>query len=135
MAFRHGKNAQISVGGDDLSAFCDNLDLGIDIDTAEVSAFGDTWKEHLAGLVGGTFSLSGSFDPTVTTGPAFLLMAVISGGVPVELIHKPGGTDTGQRTNTFDALITSYSESSPVADKVTFSADFIIDSAVVPTTQ
>lgn len=135
MAFRHGRFAQISVASNDLSSYCDTADLSIDIDTAETSAFGNTWKTHIAGLIGGTYNLSGSYDPTASTGPAAVLWSCITGGVPVTLVAKPGGTASGQRTNTFDALITSYSESDSIGDRVTFSADFIVTGAVTPAQQ
>ncbi|MEA2538467.1 MAG: hypothetical protein QOF11_2701 [Chloroflexota bacterium] len=135
MAFRHGKNAQISVNAVDLSAFCDNLDLAIDVDTADTTMFGSNWKSAIAGLIGAKLDLSGAWDPTASTGPAAAIFACISGGVPVACVHKPGGTLSGQRTNSFNALVTSYSEGSPVGGKVTFKAALLVTGAVTPTTQ
>lgn len=135
MAFVHGKNAEVTVNGTSLTAFSDTADLSIDVDTTETSVFGTTWKTSLPGLVGASFSIAGNYDPTVTTGPAAVLIGCINGGVPVAVVHKPGGTAAGQRTNSFNAIITSYSESSSVGDKVTFSADAIVTGAVTPTQQ
>lgn len=135
MAPRHGRYAQISVNSVDLSSFCDNLELSLSNDLAETTGFGSTWKNHIAGLLGATLTLSGSYDPTASTGPADTLVSVIIAGAPVAVVHKPGGTASGQRTNSFNALISGYSESSPVGDKVTFSADVTVTGAVTPTTQ
>lgn len=135
MAFRHGKNAQITVNAVDLSTFCDALDLNIEVDTADTTAFGSTWKSALAGTAGATLELSGMYDPTASTGPASALFACITGGVPVAVVHKPGGTLSGQRTNSFNAIVTSYAESSPVGDKVTFKSSLLVTGAVTPTTQ
>ena len=135
MAFRHGKNAQITINTKDLSAFADSLDLAIDVDTADTTTFGSTWKSAIAGLVGAKLDLSGAFDPTVTTGPADVLMSCITGGVAVAVVHKPGGTLTGQRTNSFNAIVTSYAESSPVGGRVGFKAGLLVTGAVTPTTQ
>lgn len=135
MAFRHGKNAQITVNSVDLSTFCDNLDLSIDIDTADTTTFGSTWKTAIAGLPGAKLDITGDYDPTASTGPASALFAVISGGAAVAVVHKPGGTLSGQRTNSFNALITNYSESSPVGGVVTFKASLLVTGAVTPTTQ
>lgn len=129
MAFRHGKFAEISVNSVDLSAFCDSAELSIDVDTAETSTFGDTYKSHLAGLAGATIELSGNYDPTAVSGPSAVLMALIGAAAfPVE--YHPGGNTAGQREHTFNAILTSYSESSPVGDKVTFSASLLVDGAV-----
>lgn len=130
MAFRHGKTASITVNSVDLSTFCDTLDLDISVDTADTSAFGSSWKSALAGMAGGTVSFSGSWDPTASTGPAAALWACITGGTAVAVVHKPGGTASGQRSNTFNAIVTSYTESAPVGDKVTFSGEMLITGAV-----
>jgi predicted secreted protein len=135
MAFRHGKNAVVTVNSVDLSTFCDNLDLSMSVDTADTTAFGSTWKSNLAGIAGATLSLSGFYDPTATTGPASAIFACITGAAAVPIVHKPGGTLSGQRTNSFNAIVTGYSESSPVGDKVTFSCDLLVTGAVSPTTQ
>lgn len=130
MAFRHGKWAEITVDGDDLSAFCDSADISIDVDTAETSTFGSSWKTHLAGLAGGEVELAGNYDPTASTGPAAVLMALI-GGDAVPIVLYPGGNVSGQRSHTFDAILTNYSESSAVGDKVTFSATLLADGQIV----
>lgn len=135
MAFRHGSKAEVVINSVDLSAYCDSLSLDVSVDTSDVTAFGSTWRSHIAGLAGATMSLSGSYDPTATTGPAAALFACISGGVPVTVVDKPGGTLTGQRTNTFSAIVTSYGEASSMDDKITFSAELLVTGAVYPTVQ
>lgn len=135
MTFRAGRLAEVSIAGTDLSAYSDSCDLGIDIDVLDTTTFGNTWKTAIAGLIGGSFSMGGNYDPTATVGPQAVLWGVILGLVPVAVVFKPGGTATGQRTNSFSALITSYSESSTPDDKVVWSADYQITGAVTPTTQ
>jgi len=135
MAFRHGKNAVVTVNAVDLSAFCDNLELAIDVDTADTTTFGSSWKSALAGVAGAKAELSGDYDPTATTGPASAIFACISGGVPVAVVHKPGGTLSGQRTNSFNAIVTNYTETSSVGDVVKFKASLLATGAVTPTTQ
>jgi hypothetical protein len=135
MAFRHGKNAVVTVNAVDLSTFCDNLDLAIDVDTADTTTFGSSWKSALAGVAGAKLDLSGDYDPTASTGPASAIWACITGGVPVAIVHKPGGTASGQRTNSFNGIITNYTESSPVGGIVTFKASILATGAVTPTTQ
>ena len=135
MAFRHGKNAEISINSVDLTSFCDNLDLSVDVDTADTSTFGNDWKTALAGMAGGKLDLTGAYDPTASTGPCDTLLDCIAGGVAVAVVHKPGGTASGQRTNSFNAIVTSYGETSPVGGKVSFKASLLVDGAITPTNQ
>ena len=135
MAFRHGSKAEITINSVDLSAFSDNLELSVSPETADVSAFGATWRSHIAGLIGATLSLSGSWDPTATTGPASAIFACITGQAPVAVVAKPGGTASGQRTNSFNALVSGYTENSSVDDKTTWSCELTVTGAVTPTTQ
>ena len=135
MPFRHGKNAEITVNAVALSTFCDSADFAVDVDTGDTTTFGSTWKSALAGIPGAKLDLVGKYDGTASTGPAAVLMGCITGGVPVAVVHKPGGTLSGQRTNSFNALVTSYSESSPVGGIVTFKAGLLTTGIVTTTTQ
>lgn len=128
MAFKHGKAAEITVNSVALSTFCDTADLNIDIDTADTTTFGASWKTALAGLAGGSLELKGNFDPTTTTGPASALTSLI-GDDPFPVVYEPGGAASNQ-SRTFNAILTNYKESSPVGDKVTFSATLLVTGAV-----
>lgn len=130
MAFRHGRFASITLNAVDLSAFCDNADLSIDVDTSDTTTFGASWKTAIAGLIGSKVDLKGDYDPTASTGPAAVITACITGAVPVACIVGPGGTLTGQLKRTFNCIVTNYTESSPVADKVTFSATLLVTGAI-----
>lgn len=135
MAFRHGRNAAISVNGVDLSTFCTNLDLTIDGDTADTTTFGSTWKSSIAGTVGAKLEISGDYDGTNTTGPSSALISCITGLAAVAVVHKPGGTASGQRTNSFNAFVKSYTESSPVGGVITFKASLEATGTVTSSTQ
>jgi hypothetical protein len=132
MAFRHGRFAEITVAGNDLSAFCDSADINIDIDTAETTTFGASWKRHIPGLAGAQLDGGGNYDPTATTGPAAVLTGLI-GDDPFAVVLHPGGDVTGQIQHSFNAILTSYKESSPVGDKVTFTFSLLVDGAVTTT--
>ena len=135
MAARHGKNAYVSVAATDLSAFCDELELSIDGETADTSGFGLTWRTKLPGLLGATGTLSGNYDPTASTGPAAVLIAAITGGASVAVVHRPGGTLTGQAQRSFSANITNYTESSNLEDAVKFASTFEVTGAVTASIQ
>lgn len=132
MAFRHGKNAALTLNTKDLSTFMTSMDTSWDLDMADTTTFGATWKSALAGVPGGKIDIAGNYDPTATTGPGAVLWAAFTGAVPVTGLVYPGGTASGQAlwTITSGCLVTSYSESSPVGGIVTWKAS--IDVVVLP---
>ena len=128
MAFNHGRLAEISVNSVNLSAFCDGADLSIDIDTSDTTTFSASWKTAIAGLAGASLEIKGNFDPTTTTGPASALTSLI-GDAPFAVIFEPAGAAANQYRQ-FNAILTSYKESAPVGDKVTFSAGLLVTGAI-----
>jgi hypothetical protein len=132
MAFRHGKNAALTINTKDLSTFMDNLDIAFDLDTADTTAFGATWKSSIAGVPSGKVDFSGYYDPTATTGPGAVLFPLVTAGTAVTALVYPGGTASGQTlyTITTGCIVTSYSESSAVGGVVAFKAS--CDIVVLP---
>jgi hypothetical protein len=128
MAFRHAKAAALTLNTKDLSTFLDNLDMSFDMDTADSTTFGATWKSALAGIPSGKLDFGGFYDPTATTGPGAVLYPLVVAGTAVTALVYPGGTTTGQAlyTITTGCIVTSYSESSPVGGIVTFKASCLI---------
>jgi hypothetical protein len=118
---RHGRTAAFYLNSVNLTSFLDTLELPFDVETADTTTFGNNWKAAIPGLIGATISGSGSYDPTNTTGPSSAILAVIAGGAAVTFAHFPGGSVSGQRTNTGSCIVTNFTESSAVGDKVTFS--------------
>jgi hypothetical protein len=121
--FRYGAKALVTVGGTDLSAYCDEAALDIGIDTAEVTVFSNTWKQFIEGLAVAKFSLKGNFDPTASTGPAAKLTGLIGNGATT-VVFNPAGTVVTELKRTVSAILTNYVETSPVGGKVTFTAAF-----------
>ncbi len=134
MAFRHGKNAQVFIGSNEISSYLDQSDKSTDVDTAETTTFGKNWKTYLAGLIGASLNLGGKYDGTTSTGPAAIFETCIANGTAWPIKYFPGGSASGQRQHTFNALVTNYSESAPVGDAVTFSAALLADGTVTSTT-
>ena len=133
MAFVHGKTAFFQIdnsGGSlqDISAYCDNVDFPLTADTAEVTTFGDSSKEYIAGLKDATISISGSWDATADA----LLAAIV--GVAGTFEYGPAGNTGGNVKFTGEAICPSYNVSAPVGDKVSFSAEFQCTGAVTRTT-
>jgi len=121
--FRYGAKALVTVNAVDLSAYCDEGGLDVGIDTAETTTFGASWKTFIEGLASSKFSLKGNFDPTAATGPAAVLTGLIGGGAKT-VVFNPAGTATGELKRTVSAIMTGYTEASPVGGKVPFTATF-----------
>jgi hypothetical protein len=129
MAFVHGKTAVFKIdnsGGSltDISAYCDNVDFPLTADTAEVTTFGDSSKEYIAGLKDATISISGSWDATADG----VLAAIV--GVAGSFEYGPAGSAGGSIKFTGEAICTGYTVTAPVGDKVSFSAEFQVTGAV-----
>ena len=132
MAFRHGSKAALTFNTKDLSTFLTSLDTSWDLDTADTTTFGSTWKSALPGVPGGKIDFAGYYDPTATTGPGAVLWAALIAATPVTGLIYPGGNITPQAlwTITSGCLLTSYGESSGVGGIVTFKGS--IDVVVLP---
>lgn len=132
MAFRHGSKGALTLNTKDLQTFIDNIDFTVDVDEADTTSFGATWKSALPGVPGGKLEISGKYDPTATTGPGAVLWPAFTGGTPVTGLFYPGGNVAGQTlwTITTGCLVTSYAEGVPVGGIITFKAS--IDIVVLP---
>ena len=137
MAFAHGKHTHFSVDDAsgtlrDLSSFCDSVSgLPGGRDLSEVTAFGDEGVRNIPGLKNVSFSVSGHWDPTATTGPDAVLSSLLDAEQTATFEYGPSGSGTGGIKYSGEAWCSSYSTDSSVSDKVSFSAEFQVDG--VPT--
>ncbi len=134
MARIHGKVTYVSVNGTDISTYCTSAEFSESVDTHDSTGYGADAKSYLGGLKDSTFKCEGSYDSTAGTGPRATLRAILN-GAPVTVIRGPEGQGTGLPADTFQAICTTYVETSPVADKVTWSADFQTSGDVDDTAQ
>lgn len=119
MAFVHGSNSHIAVDGTTISTYVDSVTHNRTVDTAETSAFTNDDKTFIAGLMDGTFALSGHWDSASD--------ATLHGtfdGATVAIVYGPAGSTTGLVRYTANALVTDYSITSGVGDRVNWSATF-----------
>ena len=131
--FVHGKSTDFAIddtGGSsrNISDTLTDVSFPQTIDTAETTAFGSSNKSYIVGLKDTTISVSGIWDATVD--------GYLSGTEPASrsFIYGPAGTDSGNVKYTGEAIMTNYSQSNPVGDVVTFTADFQVTGAVTRTT-
>jgi len=95
----------------------DNSTFGKLCDILEITAFGDTYKNRMAGLKDSTFTISGNLYTGDTTGQDVLIPGdtVFVGAFP------QGTTVAGTQVK---AIVESVEMSSEVSGKQTFSASF-----------
>jgi hypothetical protein len=125
MAFAHGRKAAISINSVLLTAYANSAALNVDIDTAETSTFGNTWKTNVVGMAGAKVDVEGFYDPTVSVGPQSVIEPLI-GADPFACIYYPAGNTTGQSKHAFNAILTSYNETSTTGDAVKWTASLIL---------
>ena len=135
MAFIHGKDTNVSVDSNDLSAYTNSSDYNPTTDSHDVTAYGASGHAYQGGLTAGTFTMSGFYDDTASTGPRAVLQDIQQAGAAVTVVRQPEGTGSGLPQDSFSALCTSYRESNPVADMISWTADFQISGAVTDTAQ
>lgn len=123
MAKIHSKNVAFSLDGSSLSGYSNSITFTRTTDSHDTSTFGQDSKTYQAGLTDATATIEGFYDSTAVTGPAALFKGIQAVGDAVPLVYTPEGTTTGKPKATVDAIVTSYQESSAVADMVMFSAD------------
>lgn len=130
MAFIHGKSSKFSIDNaagtlTDISAFCEEVSLSRDIETAEVTAFGNSSKAYITGLSDATISLSGKFDGTASTGIDAILSGILGQSATVTWEYQPNNASVGASNPKFsgEGIVTSYEVSGSVGDAVTWSAE------------
>lgn len=118
MAFVHGKDTEITLGGDDLSAFANSSDLTDKADKHDVTTYGKQRHVYQGGLGDGEANISGIYD-NGAAGPREIIKPLI--GTVVTLIRRPEGTGAGLPQDVVDVLVEEYVETNPVADMISWS--------------
>jgi hypothetical protein len=79
MAFKAGNTAKVTIGTNTVVGMGNWKLNGVSVDLLESTAFGDTAKQFMTGLLDyGTLSFSGLYDPADSTGQAILQSANIN---------------------------------------------------------
>lgn len=134
MASVHGKGATLTINSGAMTGFANEASLSRSVDTAETTVFGLSAKTFLPGLADGTFSGSGFYDKTSTTGSMAIMEAVYSGGAAVTCQYRPAGGGSGEYSYAFSAILTSWDITSSLGDAVGVSFSMQVTGAVTPTT-
>lgn len=136
MAFTHGKNAVFKLddsGGTlrTLTSYVDNVSgLPGARDLSPVTAFGDGGTKSIPGLQNITFTVSGHFDSTATTGPNAVIASLRTAASTATFEYGPEGGTTGKVKFSGECWLTQYQVDANVTDKVPFTASFQVDGTV-----
>jgi hypothetical protein len=120
MAFTHGKNTVITLNAVDLSTYTNTSTFTRGADSHDVTTYGKNDHCYAGGLGNNTFSMGGIYD-NGSSGPRDTIEPLV--GTVVTLIRRPEGTGSGLPQDSVSVLVTSYVETSPVADMVTWSME------------
>lgn len=119
----------------DLSAYTSESEIPRTTDTHDVTGYGADAHAFSAGLNNATATASGTYDTTAGTGPRATFLAVYAGNVAVTVVRQPEGTGAGKPQDSFSAILTSYTETNPVADMIKWKADFQVTGDITTTAQ
>lgn len=134
MAKQHSKDTVVTVDGDDLSAYTNSSEFTHEGDEHDTTTYGSDGHTYSKGLTNGVFTMGGFYDSTASTGPRAVLQPLVAGAA-VTVVRRPEGTGSSLPQDSFSGMLTSYVESAPVADYITWSARFRISGDVNSTAQ
>jgi hypothetical protein len=125
MTFRHGKNAKAILGALDLSPYLTSIESSFDVETADTTTFGATWKSSIPGEISSKVDFSGYYDPAV----GLVGMAV---GLTADILTVgPAGVSAiGDPVRLFSIYEVSISESVPVGGIVAVKGSFMANGKV-----
>jgi hypothetical protein len=100
-------NANVSIGGVDLSSHITKVTLSTKRDEIETTTFGNTAKRRVAGLADSSVAIDFNQDFAAATVEATLYPLI---GSTAQIVVKPNGTATGTANPaySFSALITEW---------------------------
>lgn len=112
MSTKKSTTTVIIVDGDDISQYCTDSNIKRTSGSEDLTTYGKNSEVYGGTLLAGEFGCSGKYDDSAT-GPRAVLKPLI--GTVVTIQYRPEGTGSGLPQDEFDALITGYEETAPVA--------------------
>jgi hypothetical protein len=131
--FIHGKSTVLKIATKDISVATKSSTIEQSADMHDVSGYGLTAHAKQGGLLDGKFTANGTYDSTASTGTKPALQAQL--GTIVAIVRQPEGLGTGKAQDTFNAVVTKYTETDPCDDMITWAAEFEITGPVTSTPQ
>lgn len=134
MGKSHGKKTGFLLNGIDLGQYANNSQLELNPDTHDTTTYGKDDHVFSPGLGNGTLTVSGFYDTSTSTGPKAVIQPLVK-VADVPFVHRPEGIGSGLPQDAGVCLITKYTQTSPVADYVTWSIDLQISDSINSTPQ
>lgn len=113
MAFKHGIEATLSVGGTALAGYAESATMDLQRELSEIRTWGANSVQRVAGLKNITFTHNGAWDATADSA----LYTAWNGAAAVAVAFSP---DAGTTTYTVNCWVASYSVTAGSGDKVTY---------------
>ena len=85
-------------------------------------------------MTDGSLSISGTYDDTAS-GPKAVIEPLMRAGDLVAAVYRPEGTGSGKPQQSFQVLVTTYSESSAVGDMIKWASEAKVSGGVTDSTQ
>lgn len=120
MASKHSKHTVIIIDSNDISQFATDSTCEQSAGTEDNTTYGKDAIVKDPTLLTGGFSCSGKYDDSAT-GPRAVLKPLV--GTKVTVQYRPEGTGSGLPQDEFQAVITKYTETAPVAGYRTWALD------------
>lgn len=133
MAKRHGKDTVFIFNGVDISGHQNTTEWEETADEHDVTTYGNDSHVFAGGLHGGSATIGGIYDSSLTTGPRYVIKPQKGNNVPV--LYRPEGTGTGLPEDSAEVLVKSYKESAPVADMIMWTATLTLSGDVTSAPQ
>jgi len=125
MARLHGKDWSTTVNAVEMSTTGQTSGFNVSVDTAEVTAAGDSSKEHLEGDYGWDASLDGYADFGAGLSDVTLFGFVGAGEQAYVWKADDGAVGAANPSYSGNVILTSYSLTAGVGDGVSYSAGLI----------
>lgn len=126
MAAVHGKGAGILIAQYNLTSYFKSLSTSNDVDTAEVTCFGDDDKEFIPGMRDGTVSVEGVFD-SAASGVDVVLASMLGAAAGSAITSSVEGFTAGNNVDIATVRSSSYEVSAEIGDAVMVSGEFQCD--------
>lgn len=136
----HGKDAVFSI--DDASGVLRNISAHVRNvnglpgarQLSDVTAMGDGGTRSIPGLANVTFTVSGVFDTTATTGSYTVLQGLRTTTATSTFEYGPAGSTGGAPKLTGECWMSEFTVDASHTDAIPFSATFQVDGTVTDTT-
>lgn len=140
MAFKSGKTAHAAIDNpagslQNISAYADNITFPQSVEMLDTTTFGTVMAStFIPGLAdGGQVSVSGPLDSALGTLLAANKAAQLAGTASFTFLYGPGGSVSGQLSQSAEVLVAAYSVTTGVGGRVEYSASLQITGAVTNT--